>query len=129
MAGVSAGQVGTGDTVTFPVYLTSAAATDTVLDWTVIAPDAGDLGAAAFGGALPSGQVTIPAGQTSGQFTVQVPSGALGDFPARRSQFRSLRQTIKYSPQRLKQRSLTAAPSRGRLRSLNWCFSPMAPGR
>ena len=81
MVGVNAAQTSVVDppptdtTVTFPVYLTSATTTDTVLDWAVIAPNAGDLGAAAFGGALPSGQVTIPAGQTGAQFTVDVPGG------------------------------------------------------
>jgi hypothetical protein len=53
-----------------------------VLDWAVIAPNPGDLGASAFGGTLPSGEVTIPAGQTGSQFTVDVPAGALGNQPS-----------------------------------------------
>ena len=64
--------------VSFNLYLTSAAATDTVVDYTVIATQAGDLSAAAFGGTFPSGSVTIPAGATTGQFTIEVPQGALG---------------------------------------------------
>jgi hypothetical protein len=48
----------------------------------VIAPYLGDLDATAFGGTLPSGQVTIAAGQTSSQFTVDVPAGALGNQPS-----------------------------------------------
>ena len=65
-------------TVTFEVYLTAAAAQDTVVAYAVSAADANDLNAAAFGGTLPSGQVTIAAGQTSARFTIAVPQGALG---------------------------------------------------
>ena len=64
--------------VNFNVYLTGTAATDTLVNYTVIAAQAGDLGANAFGGTLPSGSVTIPAGATSGQFTIEVHKGALG---------------------------------------------------
>ena len=67
--------------VTFTAYLTAAEAGDTVVDYTVATPSAGFLGAAAFGGTLPSGSVTIAAGQTSAQFTVDVPQGALGATP------------------------------------------------
>jgi len=47
----------------------------------VAAPGAGFLGAAAFGGTLPSGSVTIDAGQTLVPFTIDVPQGALGTSP------------------------------------------------
>ena len=46
-------------------------------------PSAGYLGASAFGGTLPSGSVTIAAGQTTAQFTIDVPQGALGATPER----------------------------------------------
>src|SRR5262249_53945281 len=45
--------------VTFDVYLTAAQNSDTEVDYTVIAPNAIDLGASAFGGTFPSGKVTI----------------------------------------------------------------------
>ena len=64
--------------VAFTVYLTAAAATDTVVDYAVLAAVAGDLGASAFGGTLPSGAATIAAGQTTAQITIDVPQGALG---------------------------------------------------
>ena len=69
-------------TVTYTAYLTSATGTDTVIDWAVTAPDATFLGAAAFGGTLPSGFVVIHAGQTSANFTVTLPDGVLGDQPS-----------------------------------------------
>jgi hypothetical protein len=68
--------------VTFTAYLTSVETTDTTVDYTVSSPGAGFLGAPAFGGALPSGSVTIAAGHTSTQFTLEVPQGALGSDPA-----------------------------------------------
>jgi hypothetical protein len=68
--------------VTFEIYLTSAQTGDTPVNYAVIAPKAGDLNAATFGGTFPSGQVTIPASQTSTQFTINVPQEALGTFPS-----------------------------------------------
>ena len=69
----------TGPTaVTFTAYLTQAAAADTTVSWTVVAPDSTDFGASAFGGVLPGGTVTIAAGATRAEFTVDVPQGALG---------------------------------------------------
>ena len=65
-------------TVTFDVYLTAPESTDTTADYAVIAPGAGSLDAAAFGGTLPSGEITIAAGGTTGQITVAVPQGVLG---------------------------------------------------
>jgi hypothetical protein len=64
--------------VGFQVYLTQAETADTVVNYAVVAASAGDLGAAAFGGILPTGTVTIAAGQTLGIFTIDVPQGALG---------------------------------------------------
>ncbi|HEY1935546.1 MAG TPA: VWD domain-containing protein [Acetobacteraceae bacterium] len=68
--------------VTFTAYLTSASGTDTVIDWAVTAPDATFLNAGSFGGTLPSGFVTVPAGQTTTQFTVTLPAGVLGSAPS-----------------------------------------------
>src|SRR5262249_1563901 len=48
--------------VPFTAYLTAASTTDTIVDYTVVSTLAGDFGAAAFGGTLPSGTVTITAG-------------------------------------------------------------------
>ena len=51
-------------------------------DYAVTAPDSTYLGAAAFGGALPSGTVTFTPGETSTTVTIQVPQGALGTAPS-----------------------------------------------
>ncbi len=72
--------------VTFTAYLTSAATTDTLITYAV-RPDAGNVGStaaslAAFGGALPQGSVTIAAGQTSADFTIDMPNAALGAAPS-----------------------------------------------
>jgi hypothetical protein len=66
--------------VPFTVYLTGTAATETVLDWSVAAPDQTYLGTVAFGGTLPSGVVTIAAGQLLTQFTIDLPAGVLGSL-------------------------------------------------
>ena len=68
--------------VTFHVCMTGTETTDTVFNYQVIAPGGGFLGAAAFGGTLPSGTVTISAGQTEAPFTIDVPQGALGTDPS-----------------------------------------------
>ncbi len=68
--------------VTFTAYLTGAETTDTEVDYTAVFNGTGFLGAPAFGGALPSGAVTIAAGQTTAQFTIDVPQGALGTDPS-----------------------------------------------
>jgi hypothetical protein len=70
--------VGGATEVGFQVYLTQAETTDTVVNYAVVAAGAGDLDAAAFGGILPTGTITIAAGQTLGTFTIDVPQGALG---------------------------------------------------
>ena len=72
--------------VTFLVNLTSAATTDTVVDYTVASPATTSSGksfltAADFGGALPSGSVTITAGQTAAAITIDVPNSAIGLTP------------------------------------------------
>ena len=71
--------------VTFTVSLTSAATTDTVIDYaeSPTAIDTGKtyFGAADFGGTLPSGTVTILAGQTQAQITLEIPDSALGTSP------------------------------------------------
>ena len=65
--------------VVFDVYLTQAEATDAAITYRVV--DGSGLGAAAFGGTLPTGAVIIAAGQTTAQFTIEVPQGALGALP------------------------------------------------
>ncbi len=86
MLGVIASEVDvaesqTGPTaVTFDVYLTAAESSDTEVDYEVVAPNSDDLGASAFGGALPSGEITLAAGATSSSFTIDVPEGALGSL-------------------------------------------------
>ena len=72
--------------VTFEIYLTAAAATDTTVDYAVVAPDSSYLDAAAFGGAFPNGQATIAAGQTSVAVTINAPQGALGAAPSKNLQ-------------------------------------------
>ena len=80
---VSVPQAPSGVTpVTFNVDLTAPEISDTVVDYTVISPEAGDLTAQAFGGTLPTGQITIAAGASTGEFTIDVPQGALGILPA-----------------------------------------------
>jgi hypothetical protein len=79
---------GASTPVTFDLDLTSAAVTDTVVDYSVVS--GGSLGtgmgevfftAADFGGIVPSGTVTIAAGQTLAAFTIDVPATALGLAP------------------------------------------------
>ena len=93
LAGVSAGEASqveaaSGTTaVSFTAYLTTATTTDTQIAWSVYAPNTGDLGyssanLAAFGGALPTGDVTIAAGQTTANFTVDLPNSVLGALPS-----------------------------------------------
>ncbi len=68
--------------VTFNAYLTNASGTDTVIDWAVTSPNATYLTPAALGSNPTSGFVTIPAGQTTGEFTVTLPTGVLGTDPS-----------------------------------------------
>ncbi|WP_420382129.1 RHS repeat-associated core domain-containing protein [Novosphingobium sp.] len=68
--------------VTFTISLTGTATANTVVNYAVV-PTAIDSGktyfnAADFGGTLPSGTVTILAGQTTALVTVEVPNAALG---------------------------------------------------
>ena len=73
---------GTGNlSVGFTVYLTTAETQATTINYAVSAPDASYLGLSAFGGTLPSGSVTIAAGQTSAQFSISVPADVLGTLP------------------------------------------------
>ena len=68
-------------TVRFDVYLTGPLAADAMIGFTVVDEGTGFLGASVFGPVLPSGSVTIPAGQTLASFTVDVPANALGTMP------------------------------------------------
>ncbi len=67
--------------VTFDVYLTEPETSDTEVGYVVIFPDVIDFTAQDFGGLLPTGEITIAAGNTEGQFTIDVPQGALGTTP------------------------------------------------
>ena len=75
-------QASTSTPVVFDAYLTSPASTDTTVTYAVVDGGAGYFGAAAFGGVLPSGTVTIDAGQTLVAFTIDVPQAALGIDPS-----------------------------------------------
>lgn len=67
--------------VTFTIYATGSSASATILDYQVNAPDAGFLGGANFaGGTLPSGQITLAAGETATSLTLDV-IGSLGGLP------------------------------------------------
>jgi hypothetical protein len=74
-------QSGEPTQVTFDVYLTSALTTATTVDYQVVTGGVGAFTSADFGGTAPTGQVTIAAGQTQGQFTIAAPAGALGLQP------------------------------------------------
>ena len=76
---VAVAQTGTTP-VTFEVYLTANESSNTEVDYVVIAPSSNDLGASEFGGALPSGKITLAAGQMSGAITIDVPQDALGSL-------------------------------------------------
>ena len=66
--------------VDFGAYLTETASAPIVVDYAVVA-NPGDIGPSAFGGTLPSGSVTIPAGAQAAQFEIDLPDGALGTAP------------------------------------------------
>ncbi|KEF43133.1 MAG: hypothetical protein ER33_02725 [Cyanobium sp. CACIAM 14] len=64
--------------VGFEAFRTGPAVAPAVVNWAVVAPGAGYFDAADFpGGALPSGQVTIPQGQNVSAFTVALPEGVV----------------------------------------------------
>jgi hypothetical protein len=68
--------------VVFEIYRTSPTSVSEAVDYTAIAPGTGDVGAAAFlGGVLPSGQVTIAAGATSAEVTLEL-AGGIGSVPS-----------------------------------------------
>ena len=72
--------------VTFDINLTSAVATNTVVDYAAVTPAAPPNGesfltAADFGGTLPSGVATITAGQSEAVVTIDVPATAIGSAP------------------------------------------------
>jgi hypothetical protein len=78
--------IGATTPVTFIANLTSAATTDTVVDYAVVAPTGtasgkSFLSASDFGGTLPSGSVTISAGETEADITVGVPNSAVASAP------------------------------------------------
>ena len=75
-------QSGTVTPVVFDVYLTGALSTATTVNYAVTDGGAGFLGAAAFGGTLPSGSLSIQPGTVEQQFTINLPTGALGTLPS-----------------------------------------------
>ena len=68
--------------LTFTVTLSQTLSSATFVGWSVADGGAGFLGASAFGGVLPSGTISVAAGQTTAQFTVEVPQDALGSAPS-----------------------------------------------
>ena len=62
-------------TVPFEVYFTGDTSQPVTVDYTVVAPDGTYLGASDFGGALPSGTITLAAGQTSSALSISLPGG------------------------------------------------------
>ena len=78
-ASVVASSTGVTD-VTFDVYLTTATTSPVTVDFAVVQDRPGDLGTSTFG-TLPSGTVTVAAGQTAQTFTGAVPADALGSAP------------------------------------------------
>lgn len=71
----------TGSTTTpvvFDAYLTGTLSQAATITWSALPPGAGFVTAAGYGGILPTGTVVIAAGLTLGQFTIDLPSGALG---------------------------------------------------
>ena len=66
--------------VPLEIYLTGTLATAETIHYGVIAPDGGELGLVAFGGTLPGGEVTIAAGQSTAQVTLDLPAGILGSL-------------------------------------------------
>jgi von Willebrand factor type D domain/Bacterial Ig domain len=72
----SSAEAATGATsVSFQVYLTQTTSAAVTVDYAATSPGSGYVDASAFGGTLPSGQVTIAAGQQTGNFTVSLPAG------------------------------------------------------
>ena len=67
--------------ITYTVYLTAAEAQATTIDYAVTTPGADYLDASALVAGTGSGSVTIAAGQTSAQITVDVLANALGSLP------------------------------------------------
>ena len=63
---------------TFAVYVTSPLSADTTVHYQLVSPSGGYISASAFGGAATSGTVTILAGHTAAEFTLNLPAGALG---------------------------------------------------
>jgi hypothetical protein len=63
---------------TFDVFRTGPSVDTVVLDWAVVDPDTtGTVGAGEYIGALPSGQVTLVAGETLATFSVPTPAGLI----------------------------------------------------
>jgi hypothetical protein len=68
--------------VVFDTYLTTATSSGTPITYTVVDGGTGYLGTSTFGAILPSGTVTIAAGQTLVPFIIDVPQNALGTSPS-----------------------------------------------
>jgi hypothetical protein len=59
-------------TATFQIYSTGSVTGPVTVDYTVVAPDDTYIGAGEFGGALPSGSVTLAAGQDSTSLAISI---------------------------------------------------------
>ena len=73
---------GASTTATFQVYRGGGASLTApeIVNWQVVAPDSTYVGTSSFANGLPSGSVTIAAGQSTGSFNVVIPNG-IGTVP------------------------------------------------
>ena len=63
--------------VAFEIYRTGDTSSSSTISYAVVAPGAGYFNAADFGGTLPTGQVTLLAGQSSATITISIPNAAI----------------------------------------------------
>jgi hypothetical protein len=63
--------------VSFEIYRTGDTSSGLTVTYAVVAPGAGYFNAADFGGTLPTGQVTLLAGQSSATITISIPNTAI----------------------------------------------------
>ncbi|MFO1161128.1 MAG: VWD domain-containing protein [Reyranellaceae bacterium] len=68
---------GTSTSVSFEIYRTGDTSSSLTVTYAVAAPGAGYFKAADFGGTLPTGQVTLLAGQNSATITIGIPNVAI----------------------------------------------------
>ncbi len=75
----AAGPMPTSEII-YTIFLSSPAPTTTRINWQVLADDTNTADFGGIGGTIPAGQVTIPAGQTAGSFSVFVNKDLLVEF-------------------------------------------------